>query len=384
MAQQAGSIALITGASRGLGLALARALAANGWTLLLDAREPQALEAAHTELAQRTHVAALAGDVTDAAHRTALAEAARDLGGLDAVINNASMLGPSPQPALLDYPLDTLEQVYRTNVIAPLALLQEVRGTLRPGARILNITSDAAVEQYEGWGGYGSSKAALEQLSHVLAAELPQHRVYWVDPGDMRTAMHQAAFPGEDISDRPLPEVSVPGLLALLTGELPSGRYRAREASAPSDLVAAPEPGTGIRELRVALTVEDFERALRLYRDGFGLEVVKEWRSPEGRGVVLAAGRGTLELLDRADAAYTDQVEAGRRVAGPVRLALEVADVRASATRLLAHGAQAVRGPVPTTWGDLNQRLLAPEPAPDGMQLSLFQSGGEPGATDQT
>ena len=224
---------LITGASRGLGLALARALAKQGWTLIIDARGAQALEAARAELANLTRVIAIAGDVTDAAHRQALAQAAEQVGGLDAIVNNASILGPSPQPYLLDYPLDVLEQVYRTNVVAPLGLLQAVRGVLKPEARILNITSDAGVEAYEGWGGYGSSKAALEQLSHILAAENPGWRVYRVDPGDMRTQMHQEAFPGEDISDRPLPEVSVPGLLVLLTGNLPSGRYSARALPAP-------------------------------------------------------------------------------------------------------------------------------------------------------
>ncbi len=147
---------------------------------------------------------------------------------MDALVNNASILGPSPQPLLLEYPLEVLEQVYRTNVIAPLALIQALRHSLKPGARILNITSDAGVEAYEGWGGYGSSKAALEQLSHILAAENTAWRVYWVDPGDMRTQMHQEAFPGEDISDRPLPETSVPGLIELLTGDRPSGRYSAR------------------------------------------------------------------------------------------------------------------------------------------------------------
>jgi NAD(P)-dependent dehydrogenase (short-subunit alcohol dehydrogenase family) len=220
--------ALITGASRGLGLALARALAERGWNLILDARGAGALAAAAGELARRTHVTAIPGDVGDPEHRAALAEAARQTGGLDAVINNASILGPSPQPALLDYPLETLAEVYQANVLAPLGIVQAVRTGLKTGARILNITSDAAVEPYEGWGGYGSSKAALEQLSAVLAAENPDLRVYWVDPGDMRTQMQQEAYPGEDISDRPAPEESVPGLLALLEGDLPAGRYQAR------------------------------------------------------------------------------------------------------------------------------------------------------------
>jgi NAD(P)-dependent dehydrogenase (short-subunit alcohol dehydrogenase family) len=223
--------ALITGASRGLGLALARQLATEGWQLIIDARGVEALEAARAALAKQTRVIAIPGDVTDPAHRRAIAEAARKLGGLDALINNASFLGPSPQPPLLDYPLDVLERVYRTNVIAPLALTQAVRHELKPGACVINITSDAGVEAYEGWGGYGSSKAALEQLSNILAAENLSLRVYWVDPGDMRTQMHQEAFPGEEISDRPLPEVSVPGLLELLTGDRPSGRYAARALS---------------------------------------------------------------------------------------------------------------------------------------------------------
>jgi NAD(P)-dependent dehydrogenase (short-subunit alcohol dehydrogenase family) len=220
--------ALITGTSRGLGLALARRLAREDWTLIIDARGAAALEATRAELAQLTHIVAIPGDVTDEEHRRALAGAVRDAGGLDALVNNASVLGPSPQPALLDYPIEVLEEVYRANTIAPLALIQSVRNELKPGARILNITSDAAVEPYEGWGGYGSSKAALEQLSAILAAENPSLRVYQVDPGDMRTQMHQEAFPGEDISDRPLPEESVPGLLELLEGDLPSGRYEAR------------------------------------------------------------------------------------------------------------------------------------------------------------
>ena len=220
--------ALITGASRGLGLALARRLAADGWQLIIDGRGADALEAARVELERHTKVVAIAGDVTDSGHRQELAREALALGGLDALVNNASMLGPSPQPLLLEYPLDVLEQVYRVNVIGPLGLIQAVQHALKVGVRIMNVTSDAGVEGYEGWGGYGSSKAALEQLSHILAAENAAWRVYWVDPGDMRTQMHQEAFPGEDISDRPLPETSVPGLIELLTGDRPSGRYMAR------------------------------------------------------------------------------------------------------------------------------------------------------------
>ena len=220
--------ALITGASRGLGLALARRLSTEGWQLIIDARGAEALKTASISLTHQTRVIAIPGDVTDATHRYALAQAAQELGGLDALVNNASFLGPSPQPELLDYPLEVLEQVYRTNVIAPLALVQALWDELKPGACVINITSDAGVEAYEGWGGYGSSKAALEQLSNILAAENPTLHVYWVDPGDMRTQMHQEAFPGEDISDRPLPEESVPAFVELLKGVRPSGRYSAR------------------------------------------------------------------------------------------------------------------------------------------------------------
>ena len=356
-------VALITGASRGLGLALARSLAERGWSLALDARGSQALEQARSELSSKTQTVALAGDVSDAAHAKALTDAAKELGGLDLLVNNASILGPSPQPNLRDYPLDVLEQVYRVNVLAPLRLIQLALPVLRPGARILNITSDAGVEGYPGWGGYGSSKAALEQLSNVLAAEHPEFKIYWADPGDMNTQMHQEAFPGEDISDRPPPESSVPGLLALIEGNLPSGRYKAREIGQKSD----------VKELRVALTVADFEAARRFYQDGFGLRAVLEWNNPDGRGIVLDAGRATLELVNEAQAETIDRVEAGKRVSGPVRLALEVADVDATAKSLKEAGATPVHEPVPTPWGDYNGRMQAP----DGMQLTLFQSAKE-------
>jgi len=220
--------ALITGASRGLGLALSRALAQRGWNLVLTARHADALEEVRLELSQHTRVSALPGDVSSEAHAQALVHAARALGPLEALVNNASTLGLSPQPSLEHFPLETFEQVYRVNVFAPLRLIQLAAPLLGSSARVLNLSSDAGVEGYAGWGGYGSSKAALEQLSKVLAVEKPEWRVYWVDPGDMRTQMHQDAFPGEDISDRPPPEVSVPGLLRLLEGDLPSGRYQAQ------------------------------------------------------------------------------------------------------------------------------------------------------------
>jgi NAD(P)-dependent dehydrogenase (short-subunit alcohol dehydrogenase family) len=218
------STALITGASRGLGLALARALAAREWRLVIDARGAPALEAARRELAALTDVTALVGDVGDERHRRALVTAAGDR--IDALVNNASILGPSPQPSLDAYPLDVLEDVVRVNTLAPLRLIQLALPAMPDGARIVNVTSDAAVEAYEGWGGYGASKAALEQITQVLAVERPRLAVYAFDPGDMNTALHQEAFPGEDISDRPPPEDSLPALIALLTGDLPSGRYR--------------------------------------------------------------------------------------------------------------------------------------------------------------
>jgi NAD(P)-dependent dehydrogenase (short-subunit alcohol dehydrogenase family) len=220
----ASGVGIVTGASRGLGLALVRALAERDWRLVVDARGGDALERAVSGL---DGVLAIAGDVADAEHRRALVGAAGER--IDLIVNNAGALGPSPQPRLGAYPLDELARVYEVNVLAPLALVQEALPRLAPGAVVLDVTSDAAVEPYEGWGGYGSSKAALEQLTAILAAEEPRLRVYAVDPGDMRTQTYQEAFPGEDISHLPLPETSVPGLLKLIEGTLPSGRYRARD-----------------------------------------------------------------------------------------------------------------------------------------------------------
>lgn len=221
-------VAIITGTSRGLGLALARQLARDGYTLVIDARGIEDLEQTRADLAELTKVIAIPGDVSDPDHRRRLVEAAD--GRLNLLVNNASILGPSPQPPLSDYPLDVLEQVYRTNVIAPLGLIQLALPLLRQSqGTVINITSDAALEPYEGWGGYGSSKAGLEQMSRILAAEESLVRVYWVDPGDMNTRMHQEAYPGDDISDRPPPEASVPGLMNLINSNRPSGRYAARE-----------------------------------------------------------------------------------------------------------------------------------------------------------
>ena len=223
-------IALITGASRGLGMSLASALAQKGWTLVIDARGKDALEKVRKDLSIRTRVKAISGDISSEKHRKSLFDTVKDLGRLNLLVNNASFLGPSPQPVLAEYPLSILEVVYKTNVFSPLRLTQMMLPFLaKSEGRIINITSDAAIENYEGWGGYGSSKAALDQITHILAAERPELRIYSVDPGDMNTQMQQEAFPGEDISDRPPPETSVPGLLELIEGELPSGRYSARK-----------------------------------------------------------------------------------------------------------------------------------------------------------
>jgi NAD(P)-dependent dehydrogenase (short-subunit alcohol dehydrogenase family) len=219
------NVAIITGASRGLGRALAGGLVGAGWRLVIDGRGAAELAAAREELG--AGVVAVPGDVTDPAHRAALVEAADRAGGADLVVNNAGVLGPSPQPALAEYPLAALRDVYEVNVVAPLALAQLTLPGLRArsGALVM-VTSDAAVEPYAGWGGYGSAKAALEQATAVLAAEEPAVRVWCVDPGDLRTRMHQEAFPGEDISDRPLPETVVPAFRTLLATAPASGRVR--------------------------------------------------------------------------------------------------------------------------------------------------------------
>jgi len=228
------STALITGASRGLGAALADALARQGWRLVIDARTEAELSTTADALSRLTTVVAIAGDVVDDDHRAALAAAAKGLGGADLLVNNASTLGGSPPPALADFPLPALLETFEVNVLAPIALIQLVLPQLRlaPAGGVLNISSDAAVEAYAGWGGYGAAKAALDHASAVLAVEEPGLRVWSVDPGDLRTRLQQEAFPGEDISDRPLPETVVPHLLELLWDRPPSGRYRAADLAA--------------------------------------------------------------------------------------------------------------------------------------------------------
>jgi NAD(P)-dependent dehydrogenase (short-subunit alcohol dehydrogenase family) len=232
-------VALVTGASAGLGLALAHGLADRGWRLVIDARGSDALQLAAGSLPG--DVVAVAGDVTDPRHREDLVAAVAGLGRLDLLVNNASYLGPSPQPALADYPLDELRRVYEVDVVAPIAITQHLLPHLETsGGIVLNISSDAAVEAYQGWGGYGSAKAALDHAGAVLAAEHPGLAVYAVDPGDLRTAMQQAAFPGEDISDRPEPHTVVPAFLRLLDARPASGRYRAAQFSQePTEPVTA-------------------------------------------------------------------------------------------------------------------------------------------------
>ncbi len=222
-------VALVTGGSRGLGLALTQELTRRGWHVIVDARDADRLFAV-VQTMPAGSVTAVPGDVADPDHRRALAAVVDAAGGLDLLVNNASILGPSPQPRLADYPLDVLEQVYAVNTVAPLGLLQLLLPHLeKRSGRVVSVSSDAAVEAYEGWGGYGSAKAALDHLTAILAAEQPTLRVYSFDPGDMATDLQQQAFPGEDISDRSAPEAIVPAVLRLVEGDLPSGRYRAAD-----------------------------------------------------------------------------------------------------------------------------------------------------------
>ncbi|MFF7412890.1 SDR family NAD(P)-dependent oxidoreductase [Streptomyces lydicus] len=283
-------VAIITGASKGLGRALARALAARGWDLVVDARSAGPLQEAARELrGSGGRVVALAGDVADGGHRAALVAAAAELGGLDLLVNNASALGAEPLVRLAEHPLDGLRRALEVNVVAPLGLIQLALPLLRNSTHgsylssyegeapyigeapsgppdggnetyeahttcgnshnshlsdsttyagvagaVLYLSSDAAVEAYPTWGGYGASKAALDQLSAVLAVEEPALRVWWVDPGDMRTELYAAAVPDDDDSGRPLPGTVVPALLRLLDGAAPSGRYPAAGAAAPA------------------------------------------------------------------------------------------------------------------------------------------------------
>jgi NAD(P)-dependent dehydrogenase (short-subunit alcohol dehydrogenase family) len=233
------SVAIVTGASRGLGEAISTGLASTGWSLVIDGRDAGALAATEDRLAlimAGDNLRAVPGDITDPDHRRDLVEAAAALGGLDLLINNAGTLGASPLPAVADYPLDELRAALEVNVVAQLGLIQAALPLLlaSPRPRLINVTSDAAVEPYEGWSGYGAGKAALEHLGAVLAVERPALTVWSVDPGDLRTAMHQAAFPGEDISDRPEPATVVPAFLDLIVSDRPSGRYRANDL-APSE-----------------------------------------------------------------------------------------------------------------------------------------------------
>ncbi|MFF2114785.1 short-chain dehydrogenase [Rhodococcus sp. ACS1] len=229
--------ALITGGSAGLGRASALALAERGWEVIVTGRRVEPLD----RVASRgSTITAVPGDVTDPRHRERIAEVIEAQGRLDLLLNNASALGPSPMPALTRYPEDALAQVFTTNVLAPLALIGALIGQIKAADGIvINISSDAAVEAYAGWGGYGAAKAALDHATAVLAVEEPDLAIYAFDPGDMRTAMHQAAFPGEDISDRPEPETVVPALLRLLDTRPPSGRYRASDVAAANTGVSS-------------------------------------------------------------------------------------------------------------------------------------------------
>lgn len=219
--------ALITGASKGLGYSLAESLAQKGWDLVINARHAKQLLEAENHLAQFTSVISLPGDVRDETHLLQLAEALHsNQWQLDLLVNNASALGISPMPRLLDHPIDDLHLIFQTNMIAPISLLQKVKPYLKNNATIINVSSDAGAEAYESWGAYGGSKAGLDHMTAILNKEYPEYRFYAFDPGDMRTEMHQAAFPKQDISDRPLPaEKAVPAMISLIENNFPRGRY---------------------------------------------------------------------------------------------------------------------------------------------------------------
>jgi NAD(P)-dependent dehydrogenase (short-subunit alcohol dehydrogenase family) len=223
-------LALVTGASLGLGLALTRLLAAQGWDVIGDARDTSRLTGAFSGVEGPGRAVPIAGDVADPAHRLQLAEAVAEVGPLDLLVNNASVIGLSPQPPLQNFPLATLADVYEVNVFAPLALVQLLLPALSAAhGTVVNVSSDAAVEAYPGWGGYGSSKAALDHLSAVLATEQTDVRVLAFDPGDMATDLARQAFPGDDLSDRADPATVAPVLLRLVEGAYVSGRYRAAD-----------------------------------------------------------------------------------------------------------------------------------------------------------
>jgi NAD(P)-dependent dehydrogenase (short-subunit alcohol dehydrogenase family) len=293
--------AIVTGASRGLGYALADQLATAGWHVIVDARGADVLADAATRLAASGgRVEAIPGDIADPAHREKLIAAAG--GRLDLLVNNAGILGPSPLPGTADLEAAALREIFEVNVLGPLALTQAALPLLRKGSGIvLDITSDAAVEGYPGWGGYGAAKAATEQLRNVLAAEEAERApdesrvtVYRVDPGDLRTEMHQLAFPGEDISDRPLPETVAPGLLALLAARPESGRYRLVDF-VPAE-AAAPQPATPTA-LWLTMEVDDLGPAVEFYRDTLGLTQVDGWSAADEAGAVFAVGpAGRIEV----------------------------------------------------------------------------------------
>jgi short-subunit dehydrogenase len=234
LTQTTTQVALITGASHGLGLEIARAYARRGLRLILTARGAEALEAAARELQQTTQIVAIAGDVADPAHAQRLVSSGRErFGRIDVLINNASELGPSPMPELQQLPTAAFENILRVNVVGPLELIQRVLPGMRErgSGLIINVTSDAGVEAYPTWGGYGASKAALEHLSRVLAAEIENSgvRVFVVDPGDMDTAMHRAAEPGVDLSHLAKPRDVAPAFVRLLDEPAPSGRFEAQQ-----------------------------------------------------------------------------------------------------------------------------------------------------------